>query len=90
MMIMWPPQQGHAGRRSTGSWSLSSSGGAAISSSARARARLGLRDELARRLGALDALQDSVADDDLGRYLARAVQTPLPELAEHFPERLYG
>ena len=49
-----------------------------------------LRDELARRLGALDALQDSVADADLGHYLARVVQTPLPELAEHFPERLYG
>lgn len=49
MMIICPPQQGHRGRRSTGSSRIASSGGAATSSNARARARLALRDELASR-----------------------------------------
>lgn len=47
--IMRPPQQGHGGRKSSGSPRVSSSGGAATSRSSRASARLTLRELLASR-----------------------------------------
>jgi hypothetical protein len=49
MTIMRPPQQGHGGRKSSGSAGVSSSGGVATFSSSRARARLALRVEPANR-----------------------------------------
>ena len=49
MTIMRPPQQGHAGRKSSGSSRSRSSGDEATSRSSRARARLVLRVEQASR-----------------------------------------
>lgn len=50
-----------------------------------------LRDELALRLEALDALHDAAAgDEDLARYLDRVADAPLPRVAEEFPARMYG
>ena len=48
-----------------------------------------LRTEAALRLARLDELVASAEDDDLRAFLEGASAAPLPEVVEHFPDRLY-
>ena len=48
-----------------------------------------LRAELADRLVHLDRLRAAAQDEHLAAFVDALVVTPLPHLAEEFPERLY-
>ena len=50
----------------------------------------GLRAQAAQRLAALDELVAAADDDRLRAFLESATQAPLPEVVEHFPDRLYA
>ena len=53
------------------------------------RALNALRTEAAQRLLALDDLLASTEDLQLRAWLETAATAPLPEVVEHFPDRLY-
>ncbi len=53
------------------------------------RAVNALRAEAAQRLDALDALVGVAEDENLRAWLESRAQAPLPQVVEHFPDRLY-
>ena len=48
-----------------------------------------LRREAAERLATLDSLVAAAQDEQLRAFLETATRAPLPQVVEHFPDRLY-